>query len=167
MGTVLITPWRKIPEALRRASALLRLVPFVLALLVVDARPGAAQWPEVERWFDGSQPITFGVESSRFRLSVLGSRPVIAVEDASSENPPYRFIDTDLRGSGVSLDLKLRWPTAATTGTSGFGGVEPYFSVGPILGQSGSKSDGAMALGLSMGAGLSWRFARNAELFGG
>ena len=167
MGTVLITPWRKIPEALRRASALLRLVPFVLALLVVDARPGAAQWPEVERWFDGSQPITFGVESSRFRVSVIGSRPAIAVEDASSGNPPYRLIDTDLRGSGVSLDLKLRWPTAAATGTSGFGAVEPYFSFGPILGQSGSKSDGAMALGLSMGAGLSWRFARNAELFGG
>ena len=27
-------------------------------------------------------------------------------------------------------------------------------------------SNGPMALGLSWGAGLSWRFARNAELFG-
>ena len=148
----------------------------MLALLMIDAKPGAAQWPEVERWFDGSQPIAFGVESSRFRVSP-GSRPAISIEDTNPGSPPYRLIDTELRGSGVSLDLKLRWPTAATTGTSGFGALEPYLSFGPMLfapgsdsprvGQSGSKSDGAMALGLSMGAGLSWRFARNAELFGG
>jgi opacity protein-like surface antigen len=176
MSIALSRPWRRVPEGLRRARTLLGLVPFVLALLIVDATPGAAQWPEVERWFDGSQPVTLGVESSRFRVSGLGSRPAISVEDASPGTPPFRFIDTDLRGSGVALDLKLRWPTV-TPGASGFGAVEPYLSFGPMVfaqgsdssrvGQSGSKSDGAMALGLSMGAGLSWRFAPNAELFGG
>ena len=50
--------------------------------------------------------------------------------------------------------------------------MEPYLSFGPMLVAAGSEGlrlgqAGAMSLGLSMGAGLSWRFARNAELFGG
>jgi opacity protein-like surface antigen len=165
-------PWLPIPESYRRARTLLRLVPVALALLLVDATPGAAQWSEMGRWLDGSQAFTLDVESSRFRVSNLGARPVISVDDAYPGNPPYRIIDTDLRGSGVSLDLKLRWPTAASTGTSGFGALEPYLSFGPMLVAAGSdgarvSQSGAMSLGLSMGAGLSWRFARNAELFGG
>ena len=147
-------------------------MPVALALLMVDATPGAAQWAELGRWFDGSQAFTLGVESSRFRVSNLGARPVISVDDTNPGNPPYRIIDTDLRGSGVSLDLKLRWPTASTTGASGFGPVEPYLSFGPMLVAAGSEGlrvsqAGPMSLGLSMGAGLSWRFAKNAELFGG
>jgi len=165
-------PWLKVPESVRRARTLLRLIPAVLALLMVDATPGAAQWSELGRWFDGSQPFTLGVESSRFRVSNLGARPVISVDDANPGNPPYRIIDTDLRGSGVSLDLKLRWPTATSTGASGFGTVEPYLSFGPMLVAAGSEGmrvsqSGPMSLGLSMGAGLAWRFAKNAELFGG
>jgi opacity protein-like surface antigen len=159
-------------ESFRRARRLLGLVPVALALLMVDATPGAAEWPEIGRWFDGSQPFTLGVESSRFRVSNLGARPVVSVDDADPGNPPYRIIDTDLRGSGVSLDLKLRWPTASTTGASGFGVVEPYLSFGPMLVAAGSdglrvSQSGSMSLGLSMGAGFSWRFAGNAELFGG
>jgi opacity protein-like surface antigen len=164
--------WLKIPKGLRRARALLRLAPVALALLMVDATPGAAEWPEIGHWFDGSQPFTFGVESSRFRVSNLGTRPVISVDDANPPNPTYRIIDTDLRGSGVSLDLKLRWPTATSTGAPGFGTVEPYLSFGPMLVAPGSEGlrlgqSGPMSLGLSMGAGLAWRFTRNAELFGG
>jgi hypothetical protein len=165
--------WLKIPKSLRRARTLLRLVCVVLALLMVYATPVAAEWPEMGQWFDGSQPFTLGVESSRFRVSNLGTRPVISVDDANPGNPPYRIIDTDLRGSGVSLDLKLRWPTATSTGASGFGTVEPYLSFGPMLvaagsdGLRGGQSGAPMSLGLSMGAGLAWRFARNAELFGG
>jgi opacity protein-like surface antigen len=161
-----------IPEGFRRVRTLLRPVPLALALLMVDAASGAAQWSEMGRWFDGSQPFTLGVESSRFRVSNLGARSAISVDDANPGNAPYRIIDTDLRGSGVSLDLKLRWPTASTTGASGFGAVEPYLSFGPMLVAAGSEGvhvsqSGAMSLGLSMGAGISWRFARNAELFGG
>src|SRR5262249_62251719 len=134
--------------------------------------PGAAEWPEIGHWFDGSQPFSLGVESSRFRVSNLGPRPVIAVDDANPPNPTYRIIDTDLRGSGVSLDLKLRWPTATSTGASSLGTVEPYLSFGPMLVAPGSEGprigqSGPMSLGLSMGAGLAWRFTRNAELFGG
>lgn len=164
--------WLNIPEGVRRARVLLRLILVALALLMVDATPGAAEWPDLARWGDGSQPFTLGVESSRFRVSNLGTRPFISIDDANPGNSPYRIIDTDLRGSGVSLDLKLRWPTAASTGVSGFGTVEPYLSFGPMLVAAGSEGlrvsqSGAMSLGLSMGAGLSWRFARNAELFGG
>jgi opacity protein-like surface antigen len=162
----------EIPESVRRATALLRLTLVALALLMVDATPGAAEWSEIGHWFDGSQPFTLGVESSRFRVSSLGTRPVISVDDANPGSAPYRIIDTDLRGSGVSLDLKLRWPTATSTGASGFGTVEPYLSFGPMLVAAGSEGlrvsqAGSMSLGLSMGAGLSWRFAPNAALFGG
>jgi len=143
-----------------------------LPLLLVEATPAAAQWSDIGHWFDGSQPFTLGVESSRFRVSNLGARPVISVDDANPGTTPYRIIDTDLRGSGVSLDLKLRWPTVTSTGSSGFGTVEPYLSFGPMLVAAGSdglrvSQAGSMSLGLSMGAGLSWRFAPNAALFGG
>lgn len=156
-----------------------RLVPIVLALalLVLDTPPGVAQWADVERWLDNAQPVTFGLDASRFRVSTPGTKPVIAIEDPSSASP-FRFIDADLRGTGISLDLTLRWPTPAGVRTSGFAAVEPYFLVGPMLfvsgadgasraGQSGPRSEGALSLGLSWGAGLAWRFARNAELFGG
>ena len=164
--------WLKLPERVWRTTALLRLILVALALLMVDATAGAAEWPEIGHWFDGSQPFTLGVESSRFRVSNLGARPAIAVDDANAGSQPYRIIDTDFRGSGISLDLKLRWPTATSTATSGFGSVEPYLSFGPMLVAAGSEGlrvsqSGAMSLGLSMGAGLSWRFARNAALFGG
>jgi hypothetical protein len=166
IGAVLKS-WLK-TKGLRRARTL-RVVPVALVVLMVDTTPGTA---EMWRLFDGSQPFTLAVESSRFRVSNLGTRPVISVDDANPGNPPYRIIDTDLRGSGVSLDLKLRWPTATSAGASGFGTVEPYLSFGPMLVAAGSEGlrvgqSGVMSLGLSMGAGLAWRFARNAELFGG
>ena len=157
-----------------------RLLPCFLALafLVFDAAPGSAQWPEVERWLDGSQPVSLGLGTSRFRVSTPGTKPVIAIEDPSYGGAPYRLIDSDLYGTAISFDLKLRWPPLSATGTSALGAVEPYLSFGPTLfvagsdsalrlGQPGSRSDGAMSLGLSWGAGLSWRFTRNAELFGG
>ena len=67
---------------------------------------------------------------------------------------------------------RASWPTVSPTGASGVGAVEPYLSFGPMLVAAGSEGlrvsqAGAMSLGLSMGAGLSWRFAKNAELFGG
>jgi opacity protein-like surface antigen len=165
-----------VPRArvLRRRLALF----LALALLIVGAAPGDAQWPEVERWLDGSQPVTLGLDASRFRVSTLGTKPVIATEDPSYSSAPYRLIDSDLHGTAISFDLKLRWPFASATATSSLGAVEPYVSFGPTLfvtgsdnaprpAQSGPRSEGAMSLGLSWGAGLSWRFTRSAELFGG
>jgi opacity protein-like surface antigen len=153
-----------------------RLLPIVLALVLLGLAPtpAGAQWAEVERWLDGSQPFTFGLDASPFRVSNLGTRPVIAIDDPASVSSPYRFIDSDLRGTAFSVDLKLRWPSIGSFGTSALGAVVPYFSFGPMLFVQGSegavrgaKSEGAMSLGLSWGAGLAWRFARNAELFGG
>src|SRR5207249_10015108 len=130
-----------------------------LAFLVFDAAPGSAQWPEVERWLDGSQPVTLGLGTSRFRVSALGTKPVIAIEDPSYGGVPYRLIDSDLYGRAISFDLKLRWPSSSATGTSGLGAVEPYFSFVPTLfvggfvkalrlGQTGSRSVGAQTTGL-------------------
>ena len=56
MSIALSRPWRRFPKISGARERCFSLVPFVLALLIVDATPGAAQWPEVERWFDGSSP---------------------------------------------------------------------------------------------------------------
>jgi opacity protein-like surface antigen len=146
----------------------------VLALLLLSARPGLAQWAELERWLDGSQPLTFGLDTTHYRVTSDGTKPVIGAEDPTYGQVPYRLVDPDLHGTAISFDLKLRWPSSAGT----IGGVEPYLSFGPSLllmdadlgprpAALAPRSDGAIALGLSWGAGLSWRLSRNAELFGG
>ena len=135
-----------------------------------------AQEPEAQRPLDGLQPFSLGVDTSRFRVSTLGSRPLLYTEDPALSNAPYKLIDADLFGTAVSFDLKLRWPAAS--GASPLGSLAPYLSFGPTVlfpgadnaarvAQPGSRNDGPMAIGLSWGAGLSWRFTRNAELFGG
>lgn len=139
---------------------------------------GTAQGPEVGRPVDDAQPFSLGVDTSRFRVSTLGGgpKPLIGTEDPSVGNAPFRLIDAELLGTAVSFDLKLRWPT--TAGAPTLGSLAPYLSFGPTVlfpaadgvarpTQLGSRTDGPMAIGLSWGAGLSWRFARNAELFGG
>jgi opacity protein-like surface antigen len=154
-----------------------RLLTGLLAAVALATGPvsSTAQAPEAERPLDGSQPFSLGVDTSRFRVSTLGPRPVIGTEDPALSNAPYRLIDTELFGTAVSFDLKLRWPAA---GASTLGPLAPYLSFGPTVlfpgaegaarsAQPASRTDGPMALGLSWGAGLSWRFTRNAELFGG
>jgi opacity protein-like surface antigen len=153
-------------------------VVLAVATLAVSPASGDAQGLGLERWLDGSLPFLLGVDTSRFRVSTLGTRPVIVTEDPAFNHVPYRLVDSDLLGTAVSLDLKLRWPRASTSGTSALSSLAPYLSFGPTVlvpgaegpsrpGLAGTGSDGVMTLGLSWGAGLSWRFARNAELFGG
>ncbi len=147
-----------------------------VAVLVASPVPGPAQGPVAERPLDGPQPFALGVDSSRFRVSTLGARPLIGTEDPSLSSAPYKLIDADLFGTAVSFDLKLRWPAAS--GPSALGSLAPYLSFGPTVlfpsaenaaraAQPGSSTNGPMAIGLSWGAGLSWRFTRNAELYGG
>jgi len=147
-----------------------------LAVLVTWPDSGNAQGPEVERWLDSSNPFSLGVDTTRFRVSSLGTRPVITTEDPALTSAPYRLIDSDLLGTAVTFDLKLRWPLFSGSGSS-LPSLAPYLSFGPTVlvpsaegvsrpGPPG-KSEGPMAFGLSWGAGLSWRFSRSAELFGG
>ena len=147
-----------------------------IAVLVANPTLSFAQEPEVDRPLDGLRPFSLGVDTSRFRVSTLGSRPLIGTEDPALSNAPYKLIDADLFGTAVSFDLKLRWPAASAAST--LGSLAPYLSFGPTVlfpggenaarvAQPGSRNDGPMAIGLSWGAGLSWRFTRNAELFGG
>jgi opacity protein-like surface antigen len=134
-----------------------------------------AQGPEIDRWIDGSQPLSLGVDTSRFRVS-SGTRPLIGTEDPVLSGQQYRLLDSDLLGTAVSFDLTLRWPRAS--GSSGLGPLEPYLSFGPTLllpgvegvsrpGSASAKGDGPMALGLSWGAGLSWRLSPSTALYGG
>src|SRR2546426_9909548 len=109
-----------------------------LAFLVFDAAPGSAQWPEVERWLDGSQPVTLGLGTSRFRVSALGTKPGLAIEDPSYGGVPYRLIDSDLYGRGISFDLKLRRSPSSATGTSVLGAVDPDFAIRTAVFDAGS-----------------------------
>jgi opacity protein-like surface antigen len=152
-------------------------VVLVLVAFAVSPVAGHAQTPELERWLDGSQPLSFGVDTSRFRVSTLGTKPSIGTEDPAISSVPYRLVDSDLLGTAMSFDLKMRWPSSSGSGASALGSLAPYLSFGPTLlvpgaegvsrpGQPVGRNDGSMAFGLSWGAGLSWRFAHNAELFG-
>jgi opacity protein-like surface antigen len=162
------------------------LLPLVLASIVLAVSPEAgraegpeierrAQGSEIERWLDGSQPFSLGVDTQRFRVS-SGARPVIGTEDPLLSGGQYRLLDSDVLGTALSFDLTLRWPRSS--GSSGLGPLDPYLSFGPTLlmpgvegvsrpGPAGARGDGPMALGLSWGAGLSWRLSRNTELYGG
>jgi hypothetical protein len=157
----------------RRWSLALVLSSFVLAM---SPDAGRAEGPEVERWLDPSQPFSLGVDTSRFRVATPGTRPVIATEDPVVISGPYRLLDSDLLGTAVSFDLKLRWPLPSTS--AGLGALAPYLSFGPTLlvpgaegvsrpGQPGARGEGPLAVGLTWGAGLSWRLTRNAELYSG
>jgi opacity protein-like surface antigen len=147
----------------------------VLSAVALAVSPGtsSAQGSEIERWL-----VSLGVDTSRFRVSTLGTRPVIGTEDTSLSAAPYRLVDADLFGTAVSFDLKLRWPASSSAGAASLGALAPYLSFGPTVlfpgaesvpraGQPGGRAEGPMTIGLSWGAGLSWRFSRNAELFGG
>jgi hypothetical protein len=153
-------------------------LPLVLASIVLAVSPeaGRAQGPEIERWLDGSQPFSLGVDTSRFRVSSPGTRPVIATEDPVLSGGQYHLLDSDLLGTAVSFDLTLRWPRSSAS--SGLGSLAPYLSFGPTVLVPGAegvsrpalanpRADAPMALGLSWGAGLSWRLWRNGELYGG
>src|SRR6267142_958630 len=76
------------------ASLARYLVPaLALALSLLSAAPALSQWSDVERWLNGSQPISLGVDTSRFRIAVLGARSVIAGDEPTPDSAPYRLID--------------------------------------------------------------------------
>ena len=160
--------------AVKRLAGRFLLMALALAALALSPAPSGAQ--ELDRLLDSSQPLSLGVDTSRFRVSTPGGKPLIGTEDPSMSSVPYRLVDSDLLGTAMSFDLKLRWPSSSSSGASTSGSLAPYLSFGPTVLVPGAEgvmrpgqpagSNGPMALGLSWGAGLSWRFARNAELFG-
>lgn len=159
---------------MKRLAGRFPMMALALAALALSPAPSGAQ--ELDRLLDNSQPLSLGVDTSRFRVSTPGGKPLIGTEDPAISSVPYRLVDSDLLGTAMSFDLKLRWPSSSSSGTSTTGSLAPYLSFGPTFLVPGAEgvvrpgqptgSNGPMALGLSWGAGLSWRFARNAELFG-
>jgi hypothetical protein len=76
--------------------------------------------------------------------------------------------DYEPRGKAVSLDVKLRWPTADLP-------IEPYVVLGPALfvdrphelsSLMGVPSDPILRVGAKAGAGFNWRLSKEATLFG-
>lgn len=72
--------------------------------------------------------------------------------------------EREARARALSLDFKLKWPTAEQ--------LEPYVSLGPALVVDqrqdviGVPSDPSLQLGAKAGAGFNWRLSKDATLFG-
>ncbi len=87
------------------------------------------------------------------------------------ETPRYRLLDTDLRSTAVSFDLKVAWPMESQES-----GLQPYLAIGPslFLTQPGEAAgltpatsvDASLALGLRGGLGMSWQADPGTTLFG-
>ena len=130
------------------------------------AVPGGSPGAILGHLTDGSAVrLGFGVAPLR---SQLGPGPgAILGADASERG---RNGDADSRGTAVSFDLELAWPSAAGTGQ-----VEPYVALGPALfviepdyaGRLlGTRVDPALQLGAKASAGVKWRLGKRTTLFG-
>lgn len=83
---------------------------------------------------------------------------------------PYRLLDD--RGTAISFDLRLRWPSPVDL--AGAGALQPYVAVGPALFLAepdvssqilNSRADTALSLGVRAGAGVTWSFDRTGSFF--
>jgi hypothetical protein len=120
------------------------------------------------RWLEADSSVGFDVTRLRPDLGV--SRLALDVPPAAGT--VYRFIDSNLQQTAVSVDLKLVWPTARDTRA---GVVQPYVAFGPALfvaernpfaNPLGTLADVALRVGIKAGAGISWQFDSAAALFG-
>jgi hypothetical protein len=110
-----------------------------------------------------SASLGFGVSPLHWELiaPLPGIAPATAVQTRA-------LAEHESLGRTVSLDFKLRWPTAEF-------GLEPYLVVGPALlveqphdpfDLIGMPADPSVRLGAKAGAGFNWRLTNGATLFG-
>jgi hypothetical protein len=120
------------------------------------------------RWFEADSSV--GLDLTRFRPDLGLSRLAPGIEP--SAGTAYRFIDSNLQQSALSLDLKLVWPSTWDAAT---GLLRPYLAFGPALFFSernpfanplGTMADVAVWVGVKAGAGISWQIDSAASLFG-
>jgi hypothetical protein len=110
-----------------------------------------------------SASLGFGVSPLHWELiaPLPGVSPSTAAENRT-------LAERESFGRAVSLDFKLRWPTADL-------GLEPYLVIGPALlveqphdpsDLIGPPADPSVRLGAKAGAGFNWRLTNAATLFG-
>jgi hypothetical protein len=120
------------------------------------------------RWLEADSSVGFDV--TRLRPDLGLSRLALGIEPTAGT--AYRFIDSNLQQTAVSVDLKLVWPSPRE---SGAGLLQPYLAFGPAVfvaernpfaNPLGTLADVAVRVGLKAGAGISWQFDTAAALFG-
>jgi hypothetical protein len=144
------------------------------SLIARDAlfeHPPAPQAPlsiSLGRWLEAESSVGFDVTRLRPDLGLSRISPGIEPTAGTA----YRFIDSNLQQTAVSIDLKLVWPSARESGDSWF---QPYVAFGPALfvaernpfaNPLGTLADVAVRVGLKAGAGISWQIDQAAALFG-
>ncbi len=137
-----------------------------VALAVLAGGPVAAEAPLAAGAPDRLRDVLDAPLSSGASRAAVGAGPVGFGVDVSR----YRLLE---RGRTISLDLRLRWPSADES--SERGRLTPYLSLGPALFVSepdearwllDPHADTELAVGLRAGAGVSWQLDPGLSLFG-
>jgi hypothetical protein len=117
-------------------------------------------------WLDSVPGLGLGVGVQPLR----GDGGSGSVAGAPQAGGPYRLLDD--RGTAISFDLRLRWPSPVDL--AGAGALQPYVAVGPALFLAepdmssqilNSRADTALSLGVRAGAGVTWAFDRHSSFF--
>jgi hypothetical protein len=137
-------------------------VALAAAPAIIEAGPSSDNLLELANQGGPSLGLGFGVLPLHWEL-------IAAPESMSGTSADDRFVgDLEPRGKAVSLDVKLRWPTAELP-------IEPYVVLGPALfverphdlsSLMAVPSDPTFRVGAKAGAGFNWRLSREATLFG-
>jgi hypothetical protein len=147
----------------------LRWLVVVLFLVAVGGAPatteaGASSDSLLELAAKGGPAVGFGFGVSRSAWELI-TLPQATPADHGT------LPELEPRSRAVSLDVKLRWPSAAEPAM----GFEPYAVMGPALllnspqeaySLFGIPGDPLVRLGAKVGAGFNWRLNKTTTLFG-
>jgi hypothetical protein len=128
-----------------------------------EAGPSSDNLLELAAKDGPSVGLGFGVSPLHWELLAL---PEATPGSTAAES--RMLWDREARGSAVSFDITLKWPTEKLP-------IEPYLFIGPALfvdqpqefsSPTGIPADSVFRLGAKAGAGFTWRLSRDATLFG-
>lgn len=142
----------------------------ILIAIVVGAAPGktlagASSDNLLDLAANAAPSVSLGLGVSPLHWDLIAPLPGIPASTAAESRT---LADREARGRAVSLDFKLRWPTAELP-------VEPYLVLGPALlveqpydlsDLIRAPADPTVRLGAKAGAGFNWRLTKDATLFG-
>jgi hypothetical protein len=142
----------------------------ILTVIVVAAAHGKTQaGPSADNLLElagrGGPSASLGFGVTPLHWELIAPLPGIGASTSVDSGP---LLDRESLGRAVSLDFKLRWPTAVF-------GIEPYLVLGPALiveqphdpsDLLGAPADPTVRVGAKAGAGFNWRLTTGATLFG-
>ena len=142
----------------------------ILTAIVVAVAPGKTQaGPSADNLLElagrGGPSASLGFGVSPLHWELIAPLPGIGASTSVESRP---LVDREPLGRAVSLDFKLRWPTAIL-------GIEPYLVLGPALlveqphdpsDLLGGPADPSVRVGAKAGAGFNWQLTTGTTLFG-